>query len=95
VLFAVTRVGEKVPFAKKGRFGVVSGSVEEFFCPFHLQIETSSTDDLDEELLMQKVADSFFAVYLFFFVHTCITWFKHLTFCNIFIISFAIFLNCS
>jgi len=53
VLFV--RVGEKVPFAKKGRFGVVSGSVEEFFCPFHLQIETSSTDDLDEELLMHKV----------------------------------------
>jgi len=45
-----------VPFAKKGRFGVVSGSVEEFFCPFHLQIETSSSDDLDERLLMQKVS---------------------------------------
>jgi len=29
--------------------------VEEYFTPFHLQIETSSTDDLDEELLMQKV----------------------------------------
>jgi len=37
---------------------VVSGSVEEFFCPFHLQIETSSTDDLGEELLMQKVTES-------------------------------------
>lgn len=36
---------------------MVSGSVEEHFCPFHLQIETSSTDDLDEELLMQKVVD--------------------------------------
>ena len=71
MLFAVTRVGEKVPFAKKGRFGVVSGSVEEFFCPFHLQIETSSTDDLDEELLMQKVADSFFLqfIYSFLYIH--------------------------
>ena len=58
VLFIVERVGEKVPFAKKGRFGVVSGSVEEYFCPFHLQIETSSTDDIDEELLMQKVTES-------------------------------------
>jgi len=54
----VGRVGEKVPFAKKGRFGVVSGSVEEYFCPFHLQIETSCTDDVDEELLMQKVTQS-------------------------------------
>ena len=56
-MFIVGRVGEKVPFAKKGRFGVVSGSVEEYFCPFHLQIETSSVDDVDEELLMQKVTE--------------------------------------
>jgi len=59
----VARVGEKVPFAKKGRFGVVSGSVEEYFCPFHLQIETSSTDDLDEERMMQKVAWKLFIRY--------------------------------
>jgi len=49
-------VGEKVPFAKKGRFGVVCGSVEEHFCPFHLQVETSTTDDLLESILMQKVS---------------------------------------
>ena len=49
------RVGEKVPFAKKGRFGVVSGSVEEYFCPFHLNIETSTRDDLLESVIMQKV----------------------------------------
>ena len=52
-----------MPFAKKGRFGVVSGSVEEYFCPFHLQIETSSTDDLDEQLLMQKVSPSLIALH--------------------------------
>jgi len=57
------RVGEKVPFAKKGRFGVVSGSVEEYFGPFHLQIETSSTDDLDEQLLTQKVSPSLVALH--------------------------------
>ena len=51
----LVRVGEKVPFAKKGRFGVVSGSVEEYFCPFHLNIETSSRDDLSESVIMQKV----------------------------------------
>jgi len=62
-LLVVARVGEKVPFAKKGRFGVVSGSVEEYFCPFHLQIETSSTDDLDEERMMQKVAWKLFIRY--------------------------------
>jgi hypothetical protein len=45
-----------VPFAKKGRFGVVSGSVEEYFSPFHLQVETSTIDDLAESVLMQKVS---------------------------------------
>jgi hypothetical protein len=54
--FVCQRVGEKVPFAKKGRFGVVSGSVEEFFSPFHLQVETSTIDDLAESHLMQKVS---------------------------------------
>lgn len=51
-------VGEKVPFAKKGRFGVVSGSVEEYFCPFHLNIETSSRDDLSESVIMQKLEET-------------------------------------
>ena len=45
-----------MPFAKKGRFGVVSGSVEEYFSPFHLQVETSTIDDLAESNLMQKVS---------------------------------------
>jgi hypothetical protein len=51
-------VGEKVPFAKKGRFGVVSGSVEEHFSPFHLELETSTTDDLQEDVIMQKLEET-------------------------------------
>ena len=40
---------------KKGRYGVVRGSVEKNFNPFHLIIETGSIDDLDEEELLKKV----------------------------------------
>lgn len=50
-----SRVGDKVPFAKKGRFGVVSGSIEQHFCPYHLLVETGSIDDLDENILIQRV----------------------------------------
>jgi len=49
------RVGDKVPFAKKGRFGVVSGSVEGHFSPYHLVVETGSVDDLSENVLVQRV----------------------------------------
>lgn len=50
-----SRVGDKVPFAKKGRFGVVSGSIEQHFSPYHLLIETGSIDDLAENILIQRV----------------------------------------
>lgn len=51
-------VGDKVPFAKKGRFGVVSGSIEQHFCPYHLLVETGSIDDLDENILIQRLEES-------------------------------------
>lgn len=51
-------VGDKVPFAKKGRFGVVSGSVKEHFSPYHLVVETGSVEDLAENILIQKLNES-------------------------------------
>ncbi|ESN93342.1 hypothetical protein HELRODRAFT_194138 [Helobdella robusta] len=51
-------IGEHVPFAKKGRYGVVSGSVEEYFTPYHLLIETGSLDDLTEENIIKKLEES-------------------------------------
>ncbi len=54
-VYCVCRVGESVPFAKKGRFGVVHGSVQEHFNPYHLLIETGSKDDLTEEEMIKKV----------------------------------------
>ena len=50
------RIGEKVPFSKKGRYGVVHGSVrDQFFRPSHLDIETSSPDDVTVENINKLV----------------------------------------
>ena len=49
------RVGDNVPFAKKGRFGVVHGSVKEHFGTFHVQLETGNKDELKEEELVKVV----------------------------------------
>lgn len=51
-------IGDKVPFAKKGRFGVVSGSVEAHFSPYHLLVETGSKEDLSENVLVQRLEES-------------------------------------
>jgi len=51
-------IGEKVPFAKKGRFGVVHGSVEEHFNPYHLLVETGNMDDLHEDELIKRLEES-------------------------------------
>lgn len=49
------RIGEEIPFAKRGRYGVVHGSVEQHFRPYHLMVETGNKDDLTEAELVQKV----------------------------------------
>lgn len=54
-IFCYFRVGDQVSFVKKGRFGVVHGSVEEKFSPFHLFIETSSREDFDQNKILQQV----------------------------------------
>ena len=48
-----------MPFAKRGRYGIVHGSVEQHFNPFHLALETDTTDDLQEEVLKQKVNEGY------------------------------------
>ena len=55
ISFVLFRIGDGVPFAKKGRFGVVHGSVEEHFNPYHLMVETGNKDDLQEEELIRRV----------------------------------------
>lgn len=48
-------MGDKIPFGKRGRYGVVHGSIEEKFNPYHLMIETSSRDDFDTDKILQQV----------------------------------------
>lgn len=49
-------MGDQIPFGKKGRYGVVHGSIEEKFNPFHLMIETNSRDDFDTDKILQQVS---------------------------------------
>lgn len=51
-------VGEEVPPTKKGRYGVVHGSVQEHFTPFHLQLEISAKEELTEDAIKEKLDDS-------------------------------------
>jgi len=52
-------IGEKVPFSKKGRYGVVHGSVrDQFFRPSHSDIETSSIDDISKENINKLITET-------------------------------------
>lgn len=53
------RVGDQVSFVKKGRFGVVHGSVEDKFSPYHIFVETSTKEDFQNDKIMQKVSLDF------------------------------------
>ena len=55
IVIVCFRHGEKVPFARKGRFGVVHGSIVQHFHPFHLQIETGNREDLTEDEITKRV----------------------------------------
>ncbi|XP_071946928.1 uncharacterized protein [Antedon mediterranea] len=51
-------IGSNVPGSKKGRFGVVHGSVRAQIGDAHLTIETSSLDDLNLELITKQLEES-------------------------------------
>ncbi|XP_078383186.1 uncharacterized protein LOC144665761 [Oculina patagonica] len=51
-------VGESVPFTKKGKFGVVHGSVQEHFQPSHCVIETAQRADLSKEEMLKLLSDT-------------------------------------
>jgi hypothetical protein len=51
----VCRLGDKVPFVMKGKYGVVHGSVQERFNPYHTFIETGTKEDLDTDTIMKQV----------------------------------------
>ncbi|EDO47220.1 predicted protein [Nematostella vectensis] len=51
-------VGESVPFTKKGRYGVVHGSIKEKIGQYHCIVETSSKADLTEEAIMKILMET-------------------------------------
>ena len=59
------RMGEKISMMKKGQFGVVHGSVEKLFNPYHLMIETSNLEDLQEDALIKRVSTPGDAIFIF------------------------------
>ncbi|KJE92771.1 hypothetical protein CAOG_009700 [Capsaspora owczarzaki ATCC 30864] len=50
--------GNDVPFAKKGRFGVVHGAVQERFHPYHIDFDISAHNEISEQLIQEKLADA-------------------------------------
>jgi len=56
IKFAYIRwVGEKVSFVKRGKFGVVHGSVEKYFQPYHGNIDIDRKEDVTEEALIKRL----------------------------------------
>ncbi|XP_013378948.1 uncharacterized protein LOC106150598 [Lingula anatina] len=51
-------VGNKVPYATRGKCGVVHESVRSRLGAFHLELETDSVEDLTQEAIMQKLEEN-------------------------------------
>ena len=56
LISSVQRQGGNISLAKRGKFGVVSGSIEGWFSPYHVSISASSTEDLNPESIKQTVS---------------------------------------
>ncbi|GFO24864.1 coactosin [Plakobranchus ocellatus] len=53
-------MGENIPFAKRARYGVVQGSIDSRFSPYHALVTTSSAEDLTTEKIIQKLMETAF-----------------------------------
>uniref|UniRef100_A0A0B6YA28 Coactosin-like protein n=1 Tax=Arion vulgaris TaxID=1028688 RepID=A0A0B6YA28_9EUPU len=51
-------IGENLPVGKKGRYGVIHGSIESRFSPYHLLVEASSPEDLDPSKILHTLMES-------------------------------------
>lgn len=51
-------VGKDIPYVRKGKYGVVHGSIEEYFNPYHISIDTDNTDELTTEYIMSKIQEN-------------------------------------
>lgn len=48
--------GNDFPFAKRGRFGVVHGSIQERFHPYHIDFDISAKSEISQSLIDEKLA---------------------------------------
>ncbi|XP_025114512.1 uncharacterized protein LOC112576354 isoform X2 [Pomacea canaliculata] len=51
-------IGDKVPVAKKGRYGVVRGEAEALFSPYHLFVESSNAEDFNNDRILQQLEET-------------------------------------
>lgn len=51
-------LGPEVSFSKKGKYGVVSGSVDKIFSPYQLTMEIEAKDEISEELVMKRITET-------------------------------------
>ncbi|KAL4219704.1 hypothetical protein ACF0H5_022274 [Mactra antiquata] len=51
-------LGEEVPYTQKGKFAVVHGSIQGQFNPYHLFLETGSTDDFNIDYIQQQLEET-------------------------------------
>ena len=51
----IYNLGEKVGFAKKGRFGIVKGDISKHFQPYHVDVEITTPEELNEEDIKFRV----------------------------------------
>ncbi|XP_059148978.1 uncharacterized protein LOC131936091 isoform X2 [Physella acuta] len=51
-------IGDSLPVAKKGRYGVVHGSIESKFSPYHLLVEASTAEELNSEKILHTLMET-------------------------------------
>jgi len=50
--------GKEVPFVKRGKYGVVHGSIEKYFDPYHISLDVDSKDELNSENIRTKIQET-------------------------------------
>ncbi|XP_003383653.1 PREDICTED: uncharacterized protein LOC100634597 [Amphimedon queenslandica] len=54
----ITWAGTEVSFTKRGKYGVVSGSVEKHFSPYQVSLTCDTLEEVTDEYLMSKIQET-------------------------------------
>ena len=54
----ITWQGPDFPFTKRGKFGVVHGSINKLFSPYHVSLEYENAEDITTANIMTKIAEA-------------------------------------